>query len=404
MPGMIFPTVPVVDGGSTPSPDFRAAMDAALGIIEVPADNQLPTPAPPSLSATGPEAVSTTSPLIAALTSGSSATHASAESAPAPAESTASPVAELMPPIVSGAPTEKAEMPAVTSPVVGGAEAPGRQEEALVEPAPSDKPLQSGPESVQAPPLPAQPLQGMPIPAPAAELAPTPEAEITLDADYPAHAAEAEQGAAPATSQPAKGSDFADAVRAGDANPLAASPAAPTPGGSAPGLAQSQPLPAPGVAGSSAMQAPHAHPTVTAQPGQIGQQMGVEIARTARAGDEQLTVRLNPIEMGRIEVKLSFDERGTVRAVIAAESAAALEMLRRDSGDLNRALADAGIRSDAQSFRFDSRAGSGEGSQFWQRQQQASQQNGRGYSNASPASEEPAYRPLRTSGQVDLMA
>ena len=77
--------------------------------------------------------------------------------------------------------------------------------------------------------------------------------------------------------------------------------------------------------------------TVNARPGQIGREMGVEIARHLSAGGEELTVRLNPAEMGRIEVRLSFDDRGTLRAVVAAESAAALEMLRRDHADLGLA-------------------------------------------------------------------
>lgn len=151
-------------------------------------------------------------------------------------------------------------------------------------------------------------------------------------------------------------------------------------------------------------------PVVTARAGQIGREMGVEIARRVSAGGDELTVRLNPVEMGRIEVRLAFDERGSLRAVVAAESPAALDLLRRDSADLGRALADAGVRSDAQSFRFDSRAGGGEGGQPWQRQRGGGQDGGqssvpgRGYADAGSVSEEPLYRPLRTSGRVDLMA
>lgn len=130
--------------------------------------------------------------------------------------------------------------------------------------------------------------------------------------------------------------------------------------------------------------------------------MGVEIARHLSAGGTELTVRLNPAEMGRIEVRLSFDDGGTLRAVVAAESAAALDMLRRDSADLGRALTDAGVRADAASFRFDSRSGGGEGGQFWQRQQQG-RQRGRSATEESPASE-PVHHNVRPSGRIDLMA
>lgn len=193
---------------------------------------------------------------------------------------------------------------------------------------------------------------------------------------------------------------FAEAVRTADASTSA--PATQTPPAAVQPAVQS---PAPTLTSPTPAASAPAHPTVHAQPGRIGHQMGVEIARATKAGREELRVRLNPVELGAIEVKLSFDDRGTVRAVVAAESASALDMLRRDSAELSRALADAGIRSDAQSFRFDSRAGSGgEGGRFWQRQQQASEQNGRNYSSASPGGEDPVYRPLRASGQVDLMA
>ena len=133
--------------------------------------------------------------------------------------------------------------------------------------------------------------------------------------------------------------------------------------------------------------------------------MGVEIARRVSAGRDEVTIRLNPVEMGRIEVRMSFDDSGSLRAVVAAESPVALDMLRRDAADLTRALTDAGIRSDGQSFRFDSRSG-GDG-QSWQRQQSGSEQrsgDGRFASPDAPEGDEPQYRPLRSSGQIDLMA
>ena len=146
--------------------------------------------------------------------------------------------------------------------------------------------------------------------------------------------------------------------------------------------------------------------SVSAQPGRIGREMGVEIARRITAGQEEMVIRLNPQEMGRIEVRLSFDESGAVRAILASESPAALDMLRRDSGDLARSLADAGIRSDAQSFRFDRGAGES-GSQRGQGHgnPQGRQSDGRNLAGgAEDEQNSPAYRQLRGSGQVDLIA
>ena len=169
------------------------------------------------------------------------------------------------------------------------------------------------------------------------------------------------------------------------------------------------------AAGSRPLSAQHIYPghtppgTVSAQPGRIGKEMGVEIARRMSAGQEEMLIRLNPQEMGRIEVRLRFDDSGAVRAVLASESPAALEMLRRDSGDLARSLADAGVRSDAQSFKFDRsgndsawQRGQGGGSGHGQQGRDDGSQN---YGSATDDEPDPAsYRQLRGSGQVNLIA
>ncbi len=162
--------------------------------------------------------------------------------------------------------------------------------------------------------------------------------------------------------------------------------------------------PAPAPTTPTASPVPEAR--VAAEPGRMGHEMAVAIARhTAEGGGEALTVRLNPAEFGRIDVTLSFDDRGTLRAVLAAETPAALDLLRRDSADLGRALSDAGMRTDAQSFRFDTRQGGadagGQGAQGQPRWQAAATPR-----NASTTTDlpEPEYRPLRSRGGVDLMA
>lgn len=159
---------------------------------------------------------------------------------------------------------------------------------------------------------------------------------------------------------------------------------------------------------------PATAPVVQAQPGRLGADIGVEIARAAKGEREDLLIRLDPRDMGRVNVRLSFERDGTLRAVMSADSPAALDMLRRESGDLNRALADAGIRSDAQSLRFDARSGDhgqgpGQGpGQGWHRGQSGGRQDQDGGPHLADdgASDfiDPHFRPLRASGQVDLMA
>jgi flagellar hook-length control protein FliK len=145
-----------------------------------------------------------------------------------------------------------------------------------------------------------------------------------------------------------------------------------------------------------------AEPVIEARAGQLGQSLGVEIARKVELGEETLRIRLNPIELGRIEVTLNFDDKGSLQATVRTESAQAMDLLRQDASDLARTLDQAGVRTDAQSFRFENRGGDGGGQQA----QQHSQHN-RGQfasSDDEAAIAEPIYRPIRSDGQVDLLA
>lgn len=160
-------------------------------------------------------------------------------------------------------------------------------------------------------------------------------------------------------------------------------------------------------------------PIVPVREGRFGTDIGVTIARAVgtgraglagreeneRAGD--LIIRLDPRHLGRIEVRLGFDHGGVLRAVVAADSPAALDMLRRESSDLDRALGDAGVRADAQSLRFDA-GGSAEQQQRHARPHVPGGQGAR-FSHAQgqdpgEAAAELTYTTLPGSGRVDLMA
>lgn len=149
--------------------------------------------------------------------------------------------------------------------------------------------------------------------------------------------------------------------------------------------------------------APVAEPVIEARAGHLGHGLGVEIARKVELGEETLRIRLNPIELGRIEVTLAFDDKGGLQATVRTESAQAMDLLRQDAGDLARTLDQAGVRTDAQSFRFENRGGDSSGGQ--QAQQQQPQNRGRFASSDDDATiAEPVYRPVRSDGQVDLLA
>ena len=146
-----------------------------------------------------------------------------------------------------------------------------------------------------------------------------------------------------------------------------------------------------------------AEPVIEARTGHIGHSLGVEIARKVELGEETLRIRLNPIELGRIEVTLAFDDKGSLQATVRTESAQAMDLLRQDTPDLARTLDQAGVRTDAQSFRFENRGGDSGGQQA----QQQSQHSNRGQFTSSDddaGAADPIYRPIRSDGQVDLLA
>lgn len=107
--------------------------------------------------------------------------------------------------------------------------------------------------------------------------------------------------------------------------------------------------------------------SVSVRPGQFSEDLAVAIVRHAgQAPDhrsETLTLRLDPPEHGRIEVRLLFDDSTPLRASVSATNPATLDMLKRESGDLFRALGQAGISADAQSFQFGGHAQGGGGQQ-----------------------------------------
>ncbi|MHA6721097.1 flagellar hook-length control protein FliK [Sphingomonas sp. RS6] len=177
----------------------------------------------------------------------------------------------------------------------------------------------------------------------------------------------------------------------------AAAPAFTVPGAPQSAAATSPTAPAaPAVAAT-------AEPVVNARPGELGRSIGLEIARKVDAGEDTLRVRLNPAELGKVEVTLAFDDDGGLRATLRAESAHTLHLLRQDAPDLGRALDQAGLRTDAQSFRFEGRDGGtgGNGGQSsFQQQSRGSQQQFRD----DPEPDVQAYRTLRGDGQVDMIA
>ena len=72
--------------------------------------------------------------------------------------------------------------------------------------------------------------------------------------------------------------------------------------------------------------------------------LAVNIAARSNAGIRHFDIRLDPPEMGRVDVRLSVDDSGKAQAHLAADKPQALAMLQRDSSQLERALREAGLQ------------------------------------------------------------
>ncbi|WP_164975610.1 flagellar hook-length control protein FliK [Sphingobium fluviale] len=151
-----------------------------------------------------------------------------------------------------------------------------------------------------------------------------------------------------------------------------------------------------------------ATPTISTAPGRFGEELGIAIARHVSRGDsgsaETLSLRLDPPDHGRIEVTLSFEDGGPLRAVVAASQPATLDLLRRDSADLSRALGQAGIGTDAQSFSFSAQSqSSGRERQTYSQPPSLPDALPLTADEASPVPA-PEFRRLRISGSLNLIA
>jgi flagellar hook-length control protein FliK len=80
--------------------------------------------------------------------------------------------------------------------------------------------------------------------------------------------------------------------------------------------------------------------------------LGVTIARKALEGVNKFELRLDPPELGRVDVTLEVDDSGATRAHIRAERPEALELLQREAKGMEQALRQAGLQFDQSSLTF----------------------------------------------------
>ena len=82
------------------------------------------------------------------------------------------------------------------------------------------------------------------------------------------------------------------------------------------------------------------------------EQVAVNIKNAIGEGADKINIKLHPAQLGRVEIRMEIAKDGRLSAVILAEKPETLDMLRSDVRGLERALQEAGLKTDAGSLNF----------------------------------------------------
>ena len=95
------------------------------------------------------------------------------------------------------------------------------------------------------------------------------------------------------------------------------------------------------------------------------QSLALQIAQKVQNGAQQFEIRMNPPELGRVDVKLDFNKDGQMTTHLTIERPETLEMLTRDSRQLERALQQSGLNISGSDLTFSlKQEGESAGQQF----------------------------------------
>jgi flagellar hook-length control protein FliK len=215
---------------------------------------------------------------------------------------------------------------------------------------PADTPA-AQPSLTEAPPLvcPAQVPDIMRAPAKQRPIADQPELPVHDAAQKPAQPAMAKPDASQPKfpgGEPPISPTISDAA---SAKPVQAAPVAPSPEAAPPSMPVS-PDPAPRTAPAAAASTATTLPSDQAPAAQVAPVL-VRLSH-APDGAQRLTVRLDPPELGHVQVRIDRPPEAPARVEITVEKAETLQMLLRDQPQLQRALDQAGVPAEGRSISF----------------------------------------------------
>ena len=89
--------------------------------------------------------------------------------------------------------------------------------------------------------------------------------------------------------------------------------------------------------------------------------LALEIAASVKNGKSSFEIRLDPADLGRIDVRIDVDRSGQVTSHLTVEKPETLSMLQQDAPQLQRALDDAGLKTGSGGLQFSLRDQSSSG-------------------------------------------
>jgi flagellar hook-length control protein FliK len=248
--------------------------------------------------------------------------------------------------------------------------------------------------------------QGAAVPSPAQSAAPaagpTASATATLGATLGA-ALGAAAGTQPSAAPAVAGAAVVAAAQGGE--PQAQRPLGEAPGGPVTSTAAAGPT-VPGGPARSTGSGPTAPQRPATLPMDVPEQVRVRIAHAVAAGHDRIEIRLKPAELGRLDIRLELAGDGRVQATITADNRQTLELLRADARGLERALQDAGLRTDSGGLSFNLRGDGDAPAREWSSETRGGEAGARAIAEeeaaANPAT--PGATSASATGRIDIRA
>jgi hypothetical protein len=106
-------------------------------------------------------------------------------------------------------------------------------------------------------------------------------------------------------------------------------------------------------------EAPKQATTIPPQAGELAQQVTFAIRKGANEGTSQMHIKLNPVELGGIDIRIEVDADHHVRAILTIERPETYDLLHKDAQHLQKLLGESGLKlADSNAIQYEQRSSS----------------------------------------------